>query len=628
MKKIIFICLLCLLTLAVVCSCAADGGTAGTDSTDTVQGGTEDDTDKQTQQDGEDMISQNQNADYVINSFYDLNKNSNTELSHDADGTYANLELDYRSVQHLDYKLLKTMTVYYPRLKHMADGSYILFYQEGEHGDTVYYTRSSDLENWDEPRMLFIHEESKDIKYATCDAVVLDNGEILAACSYREGSTYDINPQLNGIAMKKSADNGETWSEQKVIYVGTTWEPYPLQLSSGEVQVYFTNTTCYYRSPAADASTGTALVRSYDRGDSWTADLSVPYSAQIVSQTATRVSSGVQRYSDQMPSAIELLGSKKIMLALETRLNKSGSYKISFSYSADNWAQPLGKDEEGPSEKISKAWTGAAPYLCQFVSGEIVSAYTRQNYLTYRMISSDGKSYTSEEFMPFKDISKSYWGSLEIINSHTVVGIGETFNKVTVTRTENTVDYGKLNLNHSISAKRMTPVIDGDASDWSDNDEAVFIGSVSQAQASVRSAHDTENVYFLIERLDSYLDSEADTVSLYFESKDSAGYYRLTVGIGGIVQFEYYDGKKFNELDTSRLSCGLKINGTPDYDEDTDVGYSAELMIPVSEIGGVRSELSLYISLANTDMKEKSDRDTLTGAKLEDKSTWINVKYE
>ncbi len=624
MKKrilVLILVVLCTLLCAVACSDTDNPPPVESDGTQGATG-----TETQTQGTDEVPSVQNPNPDYVINSFYDLNKNSNTALSHENDGNYTALELDYRSYVKLDRKTLKTTTVYYPRIKQMADGRYIMFYNEGEHGDTIFYITSDDLKAWSEPVALFSYEKETDVKYATCDAVVLDNGEILAVCSYRTGSTYDVNPHLNGVVMKKSADNGKTWSEQKKIYVGTTWEPYPIQLKSGEVQVYFTNTTCYYKTETADASTGTAMVRSFDRGATWTGDMSKPYGGQIVSQTPTRVSGGVQLYSDQMPVGIEMLGSGKFMLALETRMDKKGTFKISLSFSDDNWKTPLAVDETGPSEKIAKAWTGAAPYLRQFISGEIVCSYTRQSKLAYRMISSDGKSYKNVDTMPFEGLSGSYWGGLEIIDTHTMLGFGETFTQATVTRKENTADYGKLNLNHTVNAKKMTPTIDGKADDWKDNDEAFFIGSVSQAQASIRSASDSEGIYFLVERLDEYLDSGEDTVTLYFASPKAKGYYRIIVGAEGIEKFEYNDGKSF-KAQSAELECKVIVNGTVDFDSDVDMGYSAEIKIPYSAIGGECDGLNLFLALANRDAGKKSERNELANSVLTDKSTWLKINY-
>lgn len=605
MKKRLLLILCGILACAVICSCADKGAETGTGA-DASADSSSDTTDTPSPN-----APANPDPDHKVSSFYELNKQNNTELSHKGDSAYANLELDYRSIGKLTLRELKTPTVYYPRLKLMADGNYIMFYQYGEHGDTVYYITSSDLVKWSAPTELFIHEEKDDIKYATCDAVVLDNGEILAVCSYRQGSTYDVNPHLNGIVMKKSADNGKTWSEQKKIYVGTTWEPYPMQLSTGEVQVYFTNTTCYYKTAVADASTGTAMVRSTDRGATWTGDLSVPYSAQIVSQTPTRVSAGQQLYSDQMPVGIELLGSHKIMLALETRLDKSGNYRISLSYSGDNWKTPIAADQQGPAEKQSKAWTGAAPYLRQFISGEVVCGYTRSNDLAYRMIDSDGKKFSSDEYKPFEGISSSYWGSLELIDTHTMVGVGETFNKVTVTRTENTINYGKLNLNHTVKAN---------------SDDAVFVGSISQAQASLRVSKQGQNLTFTVDRLDYFLDEKNDTVMLYLADKKDAGYYRVTVGCTGVTAFDRFDGKKFTSLDKTGVTFTKKLNGTVGYDDDTDVGYTIEVIVDTNTIDAM-DDICFAVNLLNTDKGKKSEMDSMTGVDIAKKDTWVKVIY-
>ncbi len=569
-----------------------------------------------------------QNNDYLINSFYDLNQNSHEVLSHENEQGYASLELDYRSFTSLGYDNLQSTTVFYPRVKKMANGRYILFFQNKQTGNSIYYITSDDLESWSAPQFLFEYKSDGDVKYASCDAIVLDNGDILAFCSYRTLNDYANNPDKNGIVMKRSRDNGLTWSNEERVYVGTNWEPYALQLASGEIQVYYTNTYCYYDvADISDASTGTAMIRSFDRGYTWTSDLSTPYSGQIVSQTATRIAGDFQLYSDQMPSAIEMLGTGKIMLALETRLNKEHEYRITLSYSSDNWSTPLSNTEAGPSEKITNAWTGAGPSLRQFTSGEIVCSYARQGVFAYRMISPDGKSYLEIDTKPFKGLATAFWGNMEMIGTHTVLGISETRDRATESGTQSTIDYGRLNLNHSITAKNITPEIDGDAADWEGIDEAFFIGSVSQAQASIRSGFDADNVYFLAERLDNYLSCSGDTVTLCFsDSKVSNTYYRLVVGVYGIVSFDYYDGTGYSSL-TSDIEGKVIINGTVDDDSDTDTGYSAEIKIPYSVIGGESSELYVFLTLDNSDKGTKYTANTLANSSISDKSTWLIIKY-
>ena len=143
--------------------------------------------------------------------------------------------------------------------------------------------------------------------------------------------------------MRRSSDNGRTWSTAQIIYQGTTWEPYALQLRSGEIQVYFTD------SEPITADSGTAMLRSMDNGRTWTVVGKV-----IRQKTGLAIDgSGKQIYSDQMPSARELNNSTKIAVAKETRFRDEGDvYHISMAWSSDNWASaPLTGDEVGPSDR-------------------------------------------------------------------------------------------------------------------------------------------------------------------------------------------------------------------------------------------------------------------------------------
>ncbi len=567
----------------------------------------------------------------VLYSFEELNKNSNKLLSHASDNGYSALELDYRSLVSLDYSqgLQYTVKAYYPRLKKMANGEYILFFHNSQAGTSVYYTTSSDLKNWETPQILFRGSNAAGY-YANCEALVLDNGDILVVCSNRKKvsapDSYRWYPEQNGIVMKKSSNNGKSWSAEKRIYVGTNWEPYPIQLKSGEVQVYYTNAHNYLD---GDNSSGTALIRSFDRGESWSSDINTTYSGQIVSQTATRVLDGVQLYSDQMPVAIQLLGSDKIMLGLEIRKRSdSGSdyFGISFSYSTDNWKTPLAAHAEGPAEKLNNVWTGGGPYLRQFVSGEIVCSYSGGGSFLYRMFDSTGKNYSSNYYSPFSGISGALWSSLEVIDSHSLIAVMENRISSGGTVTKSLIQYGKLNLNHSISSSKASPIIDGKTDDWKNNDEAIFIGSKSQAQASIRMTADSENLYLLFERL-GYDIKGNDTVGIRFSGKDKPDFFRIDLGIDGVVSFvTQYD----IPITLPKECVATKIYGTPNNSADTDTGFSVELKIPFSLIGYSDTEFLLMPILQNEDAAPTNDREiySLDGMTKFDKNTWLTASVK
>ena len=135
-------------------------------------------------------------------------------------------------------------------------------------------------------------------------------------------------------------------------------------------------------------------------------------------------------------------------------------------------------------------------------------------------------------------------------------------------------------------------------------------------------------MYFLIERLDDYLSDRGDGVTLYFGDRQSSGYYRIVVGSDGIESFDKNDGGKFSDAGVSDVECTFRVNGTVGSDEDKDVGYVAEIKIPKSKIESFGNSLFVNLMLSNTDKGERYDRDLLDGTEVNDRSSWIAVRYK
>ena len=182
----------------------------------------------------------------------------------------------------------------YPRIKKMADGKYIMFYQGGRVASRILYSISPDLINWSEPTLLWTPYnittiEGKDIRrFTTADAVVLPNGDIIVVCSYRASSGYKNGVDC-GLVMKRSSDNGISWSDPQYIYEGTNWEPYLLCLPNGDIQCYFTD--CI---PSIKDS-GTSVITSHDGGQTWG-------EYKKISRQYKYLSDGHKIFTDQMPS--------------------------------------------------------------------------------------------------------------------------------------------------------------------------------------------------------------------------------------------------------------------------------------------------------------------------------------
>ncbi len=565
-------------------------------------------------------------GDIKISSISELNTEHEVDSHKNAVGT-STFEVNFREFYEVSRKSLGTTTPYYPRIKQIKDGSYILFFNSGETGPSVKYATSTDLVEWSEPKFLF--EEEKSTAYATCDAVVLDNGDILAVASFRpkDWGAYTTQMDKSGLVTRRSTDGGKTWSDMQTVYLGMNWEPYPMQLKSGEVQIYFTHTAPYthlYGYNSTIRSSGSAIIRSFDNGKTWTPNVtSAPYAADRVMQTYIGMQQGQKFFNDQMPVATELHNGT-IMLACET-LNLNKEFRVSVGLSYDNWKTPLGIEEEGPADKFATKTHGSGPYTAQMQSGETVVAY-HANGTNLIVGNSEGKSF-SAAFKPFEGLSKTYWGALEVLGGHKILSVHDDDSKVGNVEVRR-ITYGTLYLDHDLASKKQTVTVDGDPSDWSDNKDASFIGSVSQAQASVRFAEDDENIYILVERLDEYLDSAKDTVSVFFAAEESEEYYKIVVGAKGLVSVQKFQNKRPSDY-TGACEAKTVCVGTVDAQDDKDTGFVSEISFKKSDAGiSTGSGIRVSLMLANKDDREEFAVDNLLLHSMTDVKTWQYVRFE
>ncbi len=549
-----------------------------------------------------------------LTSFYDLNPKHN-EGSHTDETATSFLEADFRSRNEISEKTAKAQTPYYTRIKQLPDGSYILLYNDEKNGKGVRMLKSEDGVTWGNYSTVFAPYSDK--VYANPDALVLQNGDILCCAAWRFQKSYYTNPTRGGISIKRSTDNGKTWGTEQIIFTGINWEPYMLQLRSGEIQIYWTNTTCHVLPTCNNTSTGTAILRSYDNGHTWTGDPKVPYSGQVVAKQATEVIDGVQFYTDQMPVAVELQNGM-IALALESRLNRNNTYRITMAYSSDNWAETIAADAEGPADKFTNKFVGTAPYIAQFPSGEVILRYSRLDTSTLLLADPTGHTFSSQTV---KLDNLKFWGCIELIdNKHTALvcstsryneGKENEFFRITTQ---------KVNLNHSLTIGRHEVTVDGNSAEWEENREALFVGSDSQAQMSVRFSRCEEGLGILIDRLDNDLTSkDSCTVRIALPGSRLNNIDVTVYADGSCEAYRTLDGTK-TDID---LKCSVTLFGTLNDGTDTDDGLIAEMLIPEEFLP---EEIAVYPILYNKDTEGAGvyDRPEMMN---ENKNTdWLKLK--
>ncbi len=560
----------------------------------------------------------------------------------------ASLEIDYRQTVELTSGKTgysRYDNAWYPRVKKVRDDLYLLFYHYSQLGQHIYWTSSKDCLNWDAPQVLFSSADhvfnytdgelsgTQDRMYAVnADACVLDNGDILCVYSVRPCKGYQTYIEMSGLELvrgKVSDDGKITWSEPTKIYTGINWEPFIMQRDDGQIEIYFSSSVGYIAKYGFDKEKRSAcagLIVSKDGGYSWTPDIQpgnkdyyVPIRAyqQYIGDKTAPTGETVPYYGGQMPSAVQLYNGKT-MLAVEVH-HLNDNYTISYATSAvgGEW-KALGMTEVGPTDTmVADAFDGAAPYLARFLSGEVYLTYTDKG-LKGRLGSADGTEVSSKAFQAVPAAAGS-WGATEIVGSHAVLSTAPVANGdlrgVKIVRSY---------LNHRINAPKVAVGVDGYTNDWDsvENTDALFVGSETQAQMTLRVAHDDENIYFLISRLDYYL-TEGDTATICIAAGSTAD-YRIEVGLGGIRSIDYYSGGAKKQSLTGG-SAAVKVLGTVGNNDDKDEGYVVELAIPKSLVGlSGASSFKVRPALSNMD-GIGSTADTLTGVSNFSTAQWPSV---
>jgi|GEM_PF-534307 len=560
----------------------------------------------------------------TLHTISELNAEAPKADSHKDFSAFSSVELNFREYTEVSPTVLLTGSATYPRIKQMQNGEYILFYQNGQIGSNIYYTTSKDTLEWSKANVLFklraatnVKGAQDSIRYSTCDAVVLDNGDILAVASFRYNLGYGIDASQGGLAMRRSSDNGKTWSEEEIIYVGINWEPYITQAPNGDVQIFFThNAPKFYLDGKVDPdylSSGVGMLRSTDNGKTWVPNVTAaPYSASIVMQQKRDVKAKTTLYTDQMPAVAHLNNGTSVM-AVESRPD-AGELYISLGYSTDNWNTVLGIEEEGPVKRADNLFEGAAPYILQFDSGETLLSYNVNGRFSVRVGDANGENFGSS-ILPLP--KTGYWGTLEKRTSHSAIGSMANI----VSNGSNSIMVGTMYLNHTIHAAKNTVAIDGDNTEWNGNTEALFIGSECQAQVAIRAAADNDKLYLLFERADTSL-TAGDSITLYLSDENTDGFWRIRIGEKGVEEF-VRSGETLEKRDVKEIGYAAKNIGTVANTGDVDTGKIIEVAVPMQcfTAGTVRITATLY----NQDKVENKVSDTFQGAVLGNTATWPQI---
>ena len=575
----------------------------------------------------------------TLTPFEKLNASADAVNSHKDDWAQSVLTLNYRSIVNVGASVLGTSSPSYSRIVKLADGSYILTAHDsysGGNGSTVYWATSQDLVHWTPQGKLFASRSVVNARgqeatrlYTNGFGKVLSNGDVLMFASFRTTGTYSFWKWRDeqGIEMRRSTDNGKTWSEPYEVYSGPNWEAIMLEDGDGELELYFSES----RPWISGSHSGTSMVRSTDGGRTWLPGLGKePY--RVIRHTWYDAHQDKWLFTDQMPGLIILNDSKCKAGVFESAhdypVGGSVNFCISFAWSPEdgNWNYIEGEEKDGtgldvktakvgPVDRKLDVWNGSAPSLIQFPSGETVVSYGQDWYQWLRIGDSRARNFgDAGKYLP----AKGSWSSILLDGTHELI-----------THMRNSTDgknvgviLCKLALNHRIAASSHKVVIDGGNSDWVNADDALFAGSKCQAQATLRCAADADNIYFLVECRDENV-SKDDYVQVFIAPSDAAKLnaqtLRVKVGLNGLRNQGVYAGN-WIEKDFG-ANAVVRYDATLSDASDVDNGWLAEICVPRSSVKVVDGKVK--VNLALFDMEGGEDAIVSTGEKNPQK--WITV---
>lgn len=319
----------------------------------------------------------------------------------------------------------------YPRICCLPDGNYILAWQEtvpgrgDDNGRYICYALSDNLRDWKPMGRLFDRRSVTNVlgkqserMYSCPEFLVLSDGSLLAVCCFWNLSTYSrIEGRAdNGLAVRRSTDNGRTWGAESGIFLGQCWEPFLMEQADGRIQCYFSEARAW----TGGSNSGTSMVESHDGGKTWTPSPG-QRPVRVMRKRYWNPTWERYQYTDQMPTGVVLDGSGKMAFAMEDMDMDKYSLGIVFSPDDGKW-QPLKGADIGPQERIDSLSVNATgPYMVKFRSGEVLVTFTRNKGLEwplmYRIGSPDAKAFGPER----KAFDRGGWASACVDSDDTVI---------------------------------------------------------------------------------------------------------------------------------------------------------------------------------------------------------------
>ncbi len=317
----------------------------------------------------------------------------------------------------------------YPRMRRLNDGSLLAVYEDRK-GNVVTKRSADEGASWSGLSLAYsgytyVSDETGldcKVNIANPEIIQLANNDILLACNLRPNKA-EVFPF--SIALKRSSDNGQTWSDAQILFeaaprfIDGCWEPSFLLLLDGTIQIYFANEFPYQQSNEQEIS----MISSSDNGVSWS-DNPVTVSFR-------------KDFRDGMPVAVH--DYTNIYVAIEDNAVDQFKPYIVQSAISDNWKETVTAASPNRhfalKNQLPDSVYAGAPYFIRTDKGIYVLSYqttesrtSNWKLSTMEVVVSDLPSNFSNPSQPFNvPLSKeAKWNSLTDLGNNTVAALAST----------------------------------------------------------------------------------------------------------------------------------------------------------------------------------------------------------
>lgn len=248
----------------------------------------------------------------------------------------------------------------YGRVHRVSANTIFLTYHCGGTSDSwnnVALRRSDDNGNtWSDAQIIMADNVPGYYGFSDPELLVMQNGWLMLAFVGR--GNPDDNAHDN-VQIRISKDNGSTWGDPKIIATGRSWEPGMVQLADGDIEMFYSSEANWW--PSSNPLQDIQFIHSTDNGSTWSSPKEVAFA------------SGNR---DGMPTPVVLNNNKGIVFPIES-VNDSRSPYVLWSSTDARWnyagngTAANGRRWLATSDNVF----GGAPFMVQVSTGETLLSF-------------------------------------------------------------------------------------------------------------------------------------------------------------------------------------------------------------------------------------------------------------